>query len=69
MKQDGLKQRLATFIKLKRDGMPLRAFAQKYGLSFASISRIEKLEQNVTINTLEGLCRAFKCDVDELFPK
>jgi transcriptional regulator with XRE-family HTH domain len=69
MKQYKLKERLAKFISSKRDGMPLRAFAQKYGLSFASISRIEKLEQNVTINTLEGLCRAFKCDVDELFPK
>lgn len=69
MKQDELKERLAKFIRSKRDDMPLRAFAQKHGLSFASVSRIEKLEQNVTIRTLEELCRAFKCDIDELFPK
>jgi transcriptional regulator with XRE-family HTH domain len=69
MKKDELKQRLATFIISKRNGTPLRVFAQKHGLSFASVSRIEKLEQNVTINTLEELCKAFKCDIDELFPK
>ena len=30
--------------------------------------RIENLEQNVTIDTLEQLCRAFHVDIAELFP-
>lgn len=69
MKQYDLRKRLAKFMKLKRGDMALRAFAKRHGLSFSSVSRIEKLEQNVTIDTLESMCKAFHCDVDELFPK
>ncbi|TQV87359.1 helix-turn-helix domain-containing protein [Aliikangiella coralliicola] len=69
MKQHELRKRLAKFLKLKRGTTPLRNFAKQHGMSFASVSRIEKLEQNVTLDTLEHMCKAFKCDIEDLFPK
>lgn len=69
MRQNELRKRLAKYMKLKRGDMTFRDFAKKYRLSFATVSRIEKLEQNVTIDTLNDLCKTFKCDVSDLFPK
>jgi len=69
MQQYDLRKRLAKFMRFRRGDMALRVFAKKHGLSFSSVSRIEKLEQNVTIDTLEEICKAFRCDIDELFPR
>ncbi len=49
--------------------MPLRAFAARYGLKKDTVMRIEHCDQNVTINTLEDICRAFNCDIGDLFPR
>jgi len=63
-----LRRRLAKFIRDRRGPLSQRAFARKSGLGQSTIMRIENLEQNVTVDTLEQLCKAFHVDVGELFP-
>lgn len=48
--------------------MPQREFARRVGVAQSTIMRIENHEQNVTLDTLEQLCRAFRVDIEELFP-
>lgn len=48
--------------------MPQREFARRVGLAQSTIMRIENHDQNVTLDTLEQLCRAFRVDIEELFP-
>ena len=69
MRQVNLRQRLANFIKDKRGDESVRAFALRHGLTKDTIRRIEDLDQNVTIDTLEEMCKKFRCDIDGLFPK
>jgi DNA-binding Xre family transcriptional regulator len=69
MKRFDLNKRLASFIKDKRGELSYVQFEKKYGISSSSVSRIESGEQNVTLKTLEDLCKTFKCDVSDLFPK
>ncbi len=63
-----LQKRLAKFIKEKRGETSQREFARKIGVSQASITRIENHEQNVTLDTLEHLCRYYRVDIADLFP-
>jgi transcriptional regulator with XRE-family HTH domain len=63
-----LRRRLAKFIRERRGEVPQREFARKIGVAQSTIMRIENLDQNVTINTLETLCRVFRVDITELFP-
>ena len=48
--------------------MPQRVFARKMGVAQSTIMRIENEDQNVTLKTLEQLCKAFHVDVADLFP-
>lgn len=60
---------LAKNIKTRRKASELnqRAFAKKAGVSKSTIDRLENCSQNTTINTLEILCDAFKCNINDLF--
>ncbi len=69
MKRFDLNKRLANFVRVKRGDLSFVQFEKKFGISSSSVSRIESEEQNVTLKTLEDLCIAFKCDVEELFPE
>ena len=60
---------LATEMKRRRGDLSMRDFAVKAGLSKTSLQRIENEDQNVTIDTLEHLCKKFKCDVGDLLGK
>lgn len=64
-----LRERLAKFIREKRGEIPQREFARKIGVAQSTIMRIENLDQNVTIKTLENLCKAFHADIGDLFPR
>lgn len=64
-----LRQRLALFIRSKRGNIPQRDFARKIGVAQSTIMRIENLDQNVTLDTLEHLCRTFHADIGDLFPR
>ena len=63
-----LRMRLAKFIRDQRGDATQREFARKIGVAQSTIMRIENVDQNVTIDTLERLCRIFRVDVGELFP-
>lgn len=63
-----LRARLAIFIRERRGAQPQRVFARKTGLAQSTIMRIENQDQNVTLETLEQLCRVFRVDIGELFP-
>ena len=68
MRQAHLRKRLAKYIKDKRGDMSLREFAKRYRLSKDTVARIEGQEQNITIDTLDHMCRTFRCDISDLFP-
>ena len=57
---------LADNIRAARGEMTQTAFARKVGVNQASINRIEQGLQNVTIDTLERLCRKLKCSAGDL---
>lgn len=63
-----LRARLAVFIRNARGDVPQRVFARKMGVAQSTIMRIENEDQNVTLDTLEQLCKAFRIDVADLFP-
>jgi len=42
-------------------------YARKLGISSSSLNRIELGEQNVSLKTLDQLCRRLKCSVGDLF--
>ncbi len=62
-----LAQRLANRLRGLRGEMSQRQFARKLGISKTSLSRMEMAEQNVSLKTLEHLCKRLKCDVGDLF--
>lgn len=63
-----LRKRLAAFLRQQRGTRTEREFARRIGLSKSTLSRLQSAEQNVTIDTLEHLCRVFRCEVKDLFP-
>lgn len=63
-----LRSRLAAFIRQRRGDTPQRVFARKMGVAQSTIMRIENEDQNVTLQTLEQLCKVFHVDVGDLFP-
>ena len=57
---------LAINLKRIRGDMSQPLFAKKIGVTHATINRIEQKKQNVTIATLELICRALKYTPNEL---
>lgn len=62
-----LARRLARRVRELRGELSQVDFAEKIGVSGATISRLEDASQNVSIATLEKLCRSLRCDVADLF--
>lgn len=60
------RKQLALEIRRRRGDLTLRDFAKKLGMSKTTIQRIENEQQNITIDTIEMLCDALKCEVNEL---
>ena len=54
--------------KRKALGLGQQAFAKKLMISQSTLARIERGEQNVTIDMLELICNRLKCRLSELFP-
>jgi DNA-binding Xre family transcriptional regulator len=63
-----LARRLAKALGRFRGEESQNRFARHLGLSNATLNRIENEVQNVSLETLEKLCRALRCDVADLFP-
>jgi len=64
---DTLAQRLGTRLRQLRGDVPQLQFARKLGISNSSLNRMEQGDQNVSLKTLEILCKRLKCDVGDLF--
>ena len=62
-----LSTRLARKLREVRGAASQLQFARKLGVSKSSLNRMEMGKQNVTLETLETLCRRLKCDVGDLF--
>lgn len=63
-----LTKRLARGLARFRGDASQNQFARKLGISNASLNRIENGVQNVSLKTLEILCRRLNCDIADLFP-
>src|SRR2546428_610307 len=50
-----------------RGGVSQLQMAKRLGVGRSTLNRLEAADQNVTIQTLEHLCRVLRCDVGELF--
>lgn len=61
-----LRKNLAKNIKKLRGKTTQRDFAAKVGLSHATINRIEQEAENVTINTIQTICKHLKCNAGDL---
>ena len=48
-------------------GLTHRQMARRLGVSHATYTRLENVNQNVTLKTLTQLCRALDCDMGGLF--
>ena len=64
-----LRKRLAKKLRDLRGEVPQYLFARRLGISKSSLNRIESGDQNVSLDTLEGLCRRLRCDIGDLFPR
>ena len=67
-KKASLRRRLARGIKELRGEESQNAFARRAGVSGPTINRIENEAQNVSLETLEMLCRRLRCEIVDLFP-
>jgi transcriptional regulator with XRE-family HTH domain len=62
-----LSQKLANNLKKRRGNTSQIAYARKLGISQPTLNRLENAGQNTTLNTLEQLTKALKCDICDLF--
>ena len=67
MKKRELAKTLANNLRELRGDMSLIEFGRKTGVSYATLSRIESQQQNVSLNTLEQICIALNCNLSDLF--
>lgn len=59
-------KRLGDRLRLLRGEATLREFAPTLGLDAQGLHRIERGEQNVTLETLETICQRLKCKAGDL---
>ena len=64
---EGLAIRLGKRLRELRGEESQLQFSRKLGISNSSLNRMEQGEQNVSLKTLEVLCKRLKCDISDLF--
>ncbi len=57
---------LAQNLKSRRGDLTQDAFARKLGISRPTLTRLESAAQNTTLNTLEQIAKALRCNVCDL---
>lgn len=67
MKTEHLSSKLANNIRSRRGELRQRAFAITLGISQSTLNKIENNNGNVTLDTLNTMCRHLKCDIADLF--
>ena len=64
---EGLAIRLGKRLRELRGEESQLQFSRTLGISNSSLNRMEQGEQNVSLKTLEVLCKRLKCDISDLF--
>ena len=59
--------KLAKKLQTLRGEQTQGAFARKLGISRATLNRLENANQNITLKTLDQLCKSLKCTIGDLF--
>ncbi len=62
-----LATRLARRLRDLRGDVPQYLFAKKLGISKSSLNRMELGDQNVSLKTIETICRRLRIDIADLF--
>jgi len=62
-----LENQLGTFLRKKRGDLTYKQFARKLGTSASTLHRMELSQQNVTIKTLDQICKRLKCKISDIF--
>ncbi len=64
-----LHDQLAKFLRKKRGDLTYLQFSRRLGISASTLHRMERGEQNVTLETLEQIMARLKCCLDDIFQK
>lgn len=64
---DNLAKGLAKRLKELRGDQTQRGFAKKLGIDVATLNRIEQKRENITLKTVQKICKNLKCKVGWLF--
>lgn len=67
MKTEHLSIKLANNIRTRRGDKRQRAFAATLGISQSTLNKIENNTGNVTLDTLNTMCKHLRCDIGDLF--
>jgi len=62
-----LRKQLAEFLRKRRGDQTFQQFARKIGLSDSTLQRIEMMQQNVTLDTLQQIVTRLRCKVSDIF--
>jgi DNA-binding Xre family transcriptional regulator len=62
-----LRKELAEFLKKKRGEQTFAKFSRKIGLSTSTLQRIEMMQQNVSIDTLQQIVNRLRCRMSDIF--
>jgi len=65
--QESLRKQFAAFLKARRGEMSLRDFAKKIGLSSSQLHRIETIQHNSSLDTVETVLKRLKVTIMDVF--
>jgi DNA-binding Xre family transcriptional regulator len=62
-----LRKELADFLKIRRGNLTFSDFSRKVGISSSTLQRIEMMQQNVSIDTLQQIVNRLRCRMSDIF--
>jgi len=60
---------LADFLRKRRGDQTFAEFSRKLGLSSSTLQRMEMMQQNVTIDSLQTLVDRLGAQISDIFPE
>ena len=64
-----LRKQLADFLRKRRGDQTFAEFSRKLGLSSSTLQRMEMMQQNVTIDSLQTLVDRLGAQISDIFPE
>jgi transcriptional regulator with XRE-family HTH domain len=65
--KSSLRKQFASFLKAQRGETSLRDFAKRIGLSSSQLHRIETVQHNSSLDTVETVLKRLKVGVNDVF--